>query len=557
MKPLEDLGHQLSVTIRTIGVEVGVAHSDAMAKTLAELRRKYSERDRRQIPRNRILEALNDLHSRGAALACERDMLSICWGMGNAFDNHPALISRGDGVVREILDFFLHEFERKKPSRSAWLGLLNTYINAPVRPDVGPQLINWIEVRDFLARTWKRLLATQKNVPIWLQTLSECPEFLSDDPCGRFGAALWEGDDESVKIFCEALSISQDSWFRKELILSPVRYLCSQNDAVYLSGLRRITHLLTDHPFLVDRALQILLARHYESLADAPQNELLDFAVRRWRNPIIFPDDQWRLVEPAIRKMVCGWIIEDDLKDFFELLQADGVAADDRMNFWRGYVKQIDFARFVLGEDTKFKRGAGYTRLKTEKRDRVAYLDDGAKSNNAFIIRIGQYYFVEFGEKPNACYIYSENNVPFSRKSGHYIIKNLKNADADAFLGRIVHNGRWAEHAKDRLRDEFNIQPDRKTQFNKALHKEKPFYSSSLASTFHTGAASAPLSARSAHNWVTQATDIAQKHNLKIDDRRSKQGPFWVQAESRLHPAGETLTGLGFKFIEGHGFWRT
>ena len=43
----------------------------------------------------------------------------------------------------------------------------------------------------------------------------------------------------------------------------------------------------------------------------------------------------------------------------------------------------------------------------------------GGSSRNAFIMKIGQYYFVEFGEMGDACYGYSESNVPFTLGRGY------------------------------------------------------------------------------------------------------------------------------------------
>ena len=60
----------------------------------------------------------------------------------------------------------------------------------------------------------------------------------------------------------------------------------------------------------------------------------------------------------------------------------------------------------------------------------------GGSSRNAFIMKIGQYYFVEFGEMGDACYGYSESNVPFTLGRGYLEYPgDLKNKQQCVFWG--------------------------------------------------------------------------------------------------------------------------
>lgn len=56
----------------------------------------------------------------------------------------------------------------------------------------------------------------------------------------------------------------------------------------------------------------------------------------------------------------------------------------------------------------------GRGRIQAKEKSRISRLDGGGGRINAFIIKIGQYYFVEFGETGDACYGYSKTTYPLA-----------------------------------------------------------------------------------------------------------------------------------------------
>jgi hypothetical protein len=85
--------------------------------------------------------------------------------------------------------------------------------------------------------------------------------------------------------------------------------------------------------------------------------------------------------------------------------------------------------------------------FKHKKKGRYSRLDGGGGSKNAFIMRIGLYYFVEFGETGDACYGYSTGNEPFRLGSGQLNYPDdLKDKPRCSFWGSHIDGLKPWEH---------------------------------------------------------------------------------------------------------------
>ena len=549
-----------------------------MLKAVETMKAKVSSGGKGIVSRNRIREALALVDSRGADEACESHLRYLCWALWEPTARKVTLMGRNDGTVRQVLEVAQHDLRRKALSLSAWRGLVAGYLDPEERPASEPEASNWLEIRDFLSQTLPKVITSSRFVPDWLRELADNRELLTAKPCDRYAAATASGDTTAVDRLRDNLSIPAESWFWKELILSQVRHLCTLDNTGYLTGLDAVLKLLEGRPALADDALATILPRHYASLAEHAHPGLQDFAVKSWGSPNIFSQAKWSLVEEPIKGMVREWLVKEDLRDFFSLLQADQAADQRRLTFWLEYAKQIDFAHFVLGATVWHSPQADYKEMRARKRSRIAQLVDGSPTNNAFVLKVGDYFFVEFGETGNACYIYRADDVPFDVRRHQHSLHDLKNKRRA--VEHPSHMGSWEWKFKQILQN-FGIFPDRdrrSTQRPSVPPPSRPTPAPSPPTAPATSSATpvssgirvndmrasqslglsqpAQAATPASGDWAARAREIARTHKMELVDQRSKGGCLWVMARWSKHPAADELVRLGFKFADGRGYWR-
>src|SRR5690606_28291342 len=112
----------------------------------------------------------------------------------------------------------------------------------------------------------------------------------------------------------------------------------------------------------------------------------------------------WNMVSTATKKMVCGWLAQEDLEDFYELCKDDGEVDERRLEFWLCFKEQMSYTMILLGTDLRYSRARDVTEFIARKGDRVGDLTRAQPGNNAILMCIGGWLFVEFSKTGNACF---------------------------------------------------------------------------------------------------------------------------------------------------------
>ena len=99
-------------------------------------------------------------------------------------------------------------------------------------------------MRNFLSQTLPKVIISSRFVPDWLRELADNPGLLTDNPCARYTVAAASGDTIAIDRLRKELSIPEESWFWKELILSQVRHICTLDNSEYLVSLDTMLALL-------------------------------------------------------------------------------------------------------------------------------------------------------------------------------------------------------------------------------------------------------------------------------------------------------------------------
>ncbi|MDE0428106.1 MAG: EH signature domain-containing protein [Candidatus Poribacteria bacterium] len=194
-----------------------------------------------------------------------------------------------------------------------------------------------------------------------------------------------------------------------------------------------------------DKVNRGILSKLIEKLrTDAAENlrqPVQSYVLQEWQDPrIAGADIRWRDIPDGARQIFTQWLTKEDLRFFFDVVAK---ACNDqkfayRKAFWLAYFEHITFCRPVLHRDAEYLFGKDPKALQYYRDRRPAELKGGNRNKHAFIIRMGDFTFVEFSTV-GACYVYHNADLPFELGDSEYHITELS---SKRFAEeRVIHNG--------------------------------------------------------------------------------------------------------------------
>jgi hypothetical protein len=508
-------------------------------KTVEALRKQLG--DRPVAPTSgRICSALKILRTQGAQALDGMAFYFACWGLTQRCEGQVPLIEN-DTLFAD----FMREAAHRKPASLLWLGLLNTYfIYDPKDNPAGAA--NWQRLKDWLEKDfeslWQRTKPNLRDCLAWLKTLESERGLLNvGNPVEPYAAEVLQGDRSRIERIKTDLDIPPTSWFWRELVLAQIKKSVDlKDDSHFKTVLRYLLPALKEHKFLWDEGLKHLLTRYYCCQDHAADEGLKALALEAWQSPQISKHGKWGFVAPAVKEMVSQWLVLEDLQNFFELLAADEAADPRRLRFWTRYIKQISFSHIAMGRDLWHSRDRDWIEFKQKKKGRISCLDGGGGSKNAFIMKIGAYYFVEFGETGDACYGYPESNVPFTLERGYLEYPgDLKDKQQCVFWG--PHHDRWEQKFVDGSDKYKGL---RRLGVNTPNEGGVP----KIVQTPNT-----PVRPATLNNELTRPPALDE---IPTKDRRGSGGALWIFHLEEKGVVADHLKSQGYRFSENKGWWK-
>jgi hypothetical protein len=467
----------------------------------------------------------------------------------------------------DLLSSYEDEVKRGDLWRLTWHGLLFSYFNFNIEAAKDDSSrAGWETLRCFLEKTWPAIdhQAGETLVPDWVRVLRTERAVLSSEPVANYAKAYLMGDTSAVDELASDLGIPPSSWFWHALVLGAVKRATSESDTRFRERIPQLLQLIQGKPGFRDEALELILVR-YHACKGAPADERLrDFVCQPtvWKNPKLKAAGiatAWNRVPDPVWQMVLGWVNERNLKDFFDILAARNKADEGRLAFWSKYLKQITWTRLVFGADTMALQKGNAEVRNLIAREEGAYAQlSGKREVDAFMMQLGPYLIIEFSKKPNACYVYEADQLPFEPYDRYY-----EGGTSDLAAGyhghiecalRIVHREGWGIKAEDDLR-RLGIHPD-------ARHK------SSGVSTRRLAQAASAAEERTSVSYSSESgqgpdlsllrTLLSRFHRATIDDRRDVSGDggrLWVEDPLQRVQLGAELKGMGFKWSNKRQAW--
>ena len=470
---------------------------------------------------------------------------------------YPALIDEVHGLTREPRKF-----------RKCYQGLLNSYLNFPADDNsTETERRNWEHLRNYLRKQLRQILAVEP-VASWIHVLESHENLLKPDPCKRYADGLREGKWDELEELAQGLAISSASWVWKEAVLAHVQAVASiRADTLFRQELDLALHALEGKRVPLSDELRktgtASLLRRYAKCADHPQHEaLLDHALRCFGKPwlnrtawdaYVGDDDALRLID--------GWTKTGLIQDFFQLLADDGVADLSRMRFWPQFVPVISDIWFAMGSYAHDSRDPKYVKLRQRiGRERILKFAGSSYTNNAFIMRIGPFYLIEFGQKGRAAYLIHADRwrEPLSPgASVQLAVHRLQSMGGEqmrhfplpwekTFCNVICPRVGWWPGSP----------PPKSTVRRTESLAGRPMESKKKSPSTQRGTAAGAANDTEEDPFLAALMSRLADYGLHIDDLRRKGGCLWVRADTKDPALSRILLGANFTYSDGNGWWK-
>lgn len=493
-----------------------------------------------------------------------RDWGLVAWGLCDDDGQHP-IAMEDPAMFGPLMVYTQVWITTRNVPRKPWFGLLSSYF--VYSPERAAGHDNWLRLRERLADTMPLLIASQKRSKLWSRMLERHRDLLTEDAGRTLQQVLFHGDAEEISEVNKGLSVTDSSWVWQRAFAHQIAYINALEDHAFVAAIPAMLTFLAGHSRFADEMLAALLTRYcLSSRRDEPHEQLKNESFKRWGNPQLLGSAKWGMVDSPVQAMVLRWFAKEDLEHFFSLLQGEGQVDEQRLVYWLRFVGQISYTRILLGSDALVDSRAEFRNFRAKNAGRYGRLTGGPRHNNAFIMRINDYLFVEFSGTGNACYAYRDNRIPFDPQAP-YLDTNmdLKEVQPDPYGrqkdNRITHPNGWQSKAFQFLADR-GIQPGVTT-----VARTRPVgpYQTRFARNEAATRTKTSVPPRTPPEYdaparrrrspaVHQALELARVNGIPTEDNLDNGGYLWLLVPNRDPALEQKMLGLGLDFRAGKGY---
>ena len=457
--------------------------------------------------------------------------------------------------------------------RRCYQGLVRSYFTYDAKVDKAPPVgkQNWSELRDYLNEHTRKIVDKKAN-PDWVTITADNRQLFGDDPCGPYAVEVLSGDTSKIDQICEQLGVVKSSWFLRELVLAQVCQATKLSNERFKELIPRLLELLSNNLMLRDKGLILILDKYASTSQPGINEPLRNASVEWWGNPWLPSNEsRWGGVIPAARRMVSEWLKREFIEAFFTKLAEDGVGDRRRANFWLRYVKSMDI-QFALGARALHSRDRDFEALRKKMKGLYTELKTTDRSNNAFIMTLGDLVAVEFGGMGNAFYGYDiRKALPFdaSRPVGTTVNapNSLKHKNRMLWMQHqdgIKGWNKWEDMFEATLKEHFDIRPNataRRVLAGATISALSPAPTSPAPPVPAPRPPAQPTTTEQAEWQFHADRDVAlyafaKFHGLKIEDMSNVNGNLWVRTDDNNLKVNRVLLDWHFRYKPGKGWWR-
>ncbi len=349
------------------------------------------------------------------------DLKYACFGISQAAGDDGWVLMED----RRLLEVLLREVDslagNPRRLRKCFQGLLAGYFDYNVLGDSTSEQgrKNWLTLRSFLLG---HLPLVEGVTPVltWVRVIGDHRNLLRENPCDRYGEALARSDYSELEAVIRGLAIGRNSWVWEMIALERIKAVCGLNDSQFKEQLRACLGMMAGGSgirlslILQRKCIAHLLRRYARCSPRAESPALRENALALLGNPWV-ERAAWdaHVADEEARTMVDAWLKRRLVTDFFTVLSADGSAAMERLRYWLRFIPRIQDLWFALGPRASSHAGEVFREFRDLARDRILALENApGDEENALIMRIGDFVFVEFSTGEDACLVFRSGDIP-------------------------------------------------------------------------------------------------------------------------------------------------
>ena len=339
-------------------------------------------------------------------------------------------------IGERLLSHWELSVKKREIKPSHWRGLFHSYLQA--EEGTGCQ-----RLRNLLASSFQSLLERHPR-PEWVASIKCHRGLLENFPCKRYVDELLEGKSELLDDLLQTVDIPDASWLWTELRRAIVDQVKTLDEVAFKRHMDHLLQLPAKIPNACDDILAATLARYAGCSGPARHLDLMNLALDAWGSPQLKSNRSWLLAGERARHMVCGWLAQEDLEDFYRLCKDAREVDDRRLRFWLRFTEQMGYTQVLLGSRIRKSHDPDIREFIESKKKRLGNLGGGLSTNNAILMQIGGWLFVEFSERGNACYAFPIADAAIELGRESYTVSELRPATKSG--GRLLHmdgNENW------------------------------------------------------------------------------------------------------------------
>lgn len=516
-----------------------------LLKAVERVRLKYGLGQASLVTRSRVEAAVTDLLRGGEP--SRRQLFVLSHALAQRVDT----LGGGPLLDSALGDRLLSTWEasagRDELLSFHWRGLFHSYLQAPVGAGCD-------RLRRLLAHSLGSLGHGLRTAPHWLTGIRRHQGLLGDDPAGPYVRELISGSSSELDDLLSSVDVPAASWFWAVLREVAVEHIASLDETSFRQRLEHLLSLPERIPNARDDILAAVLER-YARCADRSRHlPLMEAALDAWGSPQLTANRLWTLAGEGARQMVCGWLAQEDLEDFYRLCQSNRQVDDRRLQFWLQFKEQMGYTQILLGRYLDTSRDQDTRDFKKMKRGRIGELTSGPATNNAILMQVGGWLFIEFSETGNACYAFPIAGAPLELGRRQYSLGQLKPRDGKRLLHMDGHLS-WEQKFIQEI-SRLGIAPDAAS----AVASSTPSRTQRHAAQGTVPPRISTVPERYTTGWggsqsvapVGRIVETLELLGVRIVDHRAKGGALWAYSDNRPGIDAK-LKALGMKYNARNG----
>ncbi|MGK3114619.1 type I Zorya anti-phage system protein ZorC [Candidatus Pantoea formicae] len=554
---LDSLSQRIAARLSSHQREDNYLHNDfhTLASAAFDMEKRFDKAEKIPSPPQEMrLEALRRL--RLAKELTEREWRMVFYGLADndpLYPDRPILLE-DDVFFPEVDNAIMKRLESKELKRKDWAALCSSYFAYQHEsPEANP---HWCILRGHIAQGYSVVKAAIRREKSWMKTIEFYHDIFTPQAGGVISQQLLSGENNSLSSLEKIAQIPDGSWLWKRIFTVLLAQLDTLDDPQFLEKINWLLGLAAQWLRFRDDIMTATLTRYYHSIyRDQAHTALKQAALEYWDNPQLkSQQNKWNQYVPEpVAAMVRSWLAKQDLMHFFELLRGNGDVDQARLHYWLRFANQMGFTRIVMGPDAWHDRGSDFMKFREENRGRLSHLRGGRSFDNAMIMQINDYIFVEFSGTGNAMYAYRVGQAPFNPETSSLDI-NIHLKDKYRNVLRLPHTPRAEGYNKVRITGWMLKYDDELRKLGIRWMAEEPI-------KFVDKKAPSPVSVSDV-KIINPLRDTAiqrlvENTSCVVSDNRQKGGVLSVQLKSPHDTTERELLRLGFAPVtkEPHRYW--